>query len=245
MLVIQDVSFSYDENPVLQGIDLMIEKEEIVVLIGPSGSGKTTLFHLITGLLSPSSGTISIEGTSGEEARNLVGYMMQEDLLLPWRSILRNVLLPFEIGSPKLDLDVARLQARNILDEVKLSHTSHMLPGQLSGGMRQRVSLARTLLQNRPLLLLDEPFGSLDVHLREEMHAFLRKMSQQHRTTIFMITHDFRDAISLADRIILLGEGKITNEWFINSQMREDPKTVGELILELSSTLRSAHAHTF
>ncbi len=147
--------------------------------------------------------------------------MRQEDLLLPWRTVLKNVLLCTELGEKKQG-DFEQ-KAFEMLKRVGLQNCAHLFPFQLSGGMRQRVSLARALLQERPLLLLDEPFGSLDVVVREQLYALLREIRLQFHKTLFFVTHDFRDAIRLSDRILVLSHGKIESEFRISESIRNDP----------------------
>jgi len=148
--------------------------------------------------------------------------MTQDDLMLPWRTVLENLLLVGELGRKQQSMDALKQEALRYLEEVGLKGWENAFPDQLSGGMRQRVSLTRALLQKRPLLLLDEPFGALDVGLREQMHTLLRSIREQYGTTILMVTHDFRDALSLSDRIFFLDEGRIGAEWTVSSTLRQD-----------------------
>lgn len=235
ILTIDNLSFSYLSRAVLDRISFTLNEGEIGTFIGGSGSGKTTLFKLLTGILSPSGGTISIADQKNETAHHHVACMMQEDLLLPWRSIIRNVTLLSELGTTPQASVVE--EAHSLLDEIGLSGCAELFPNQLSGGMRQRVSLARALLQKRPLLLLDEPFGSLDVSLREQMYVLLRKLQQKHNTTILMVTHDFRDALTLSDRIFFLDNGKIRAEWAVNDEIRNNPFKTGEILNDMRSKL--------
>lgn len=207
MLELKDVHFAYDSELLLKGITFKLSPGEIVSLIGSSGSGKTTLFRLITAMISPQRGSIDVEEAA-------TTYMRQEDLLLPWRTVLENLLLIGELGRKK---NALHTQALSYLEQVGLSSSAHLYPHELSGGMRQRVSLARALLQNRPLLLLDEPFGSLDVIIREELYTLLTHLSRKEGKTILLVTHDFRDALSLSDRILVLSHGTITKEFACNT----------------------------
>ena len=212
MLKIEELSFSYAKSPILEGLSLHIPKNSITTIIGGSGSGKTTLFKLIAGLLKPQKGEITLTTPPS--------YMMQEDLLLPWRTTLENITLPTELGNSHKNNE----RVNKLCNEVELTDHKNHYPHELSGGMRQRVALARTLIQERPLLLLDEPFGALDVALREQMYSLLLKIPNK---TILLITHDFRDALMLSDTIYLLSEGKLTKRWDIPNEARKDPKTVG------------------
>ncbi len=224
MLRLDDVYFTYD-RPILKGVSFKITPGEILALIGTSGSGKTTLFRLITGLIKPDSGTIVCNG--------LATYMQQEDLLLPWRTVLQNILLPFELGE---NSSLPRKEAFQLLNLVGLKGYDEAYPSELSGGMRQRVSLARALLQNRPLMLLDEPFGSLDVLIREQLYLLLKQMKK----TILLVTHDFRDALELADRILVLSNGQIVGNFTV---AKENPNSLKQAIrdaLQAKSVLCSS-----
>ncbi|MBN1203187.1 MAG: ABC transporter ATP-binding protein [Anaerolineae bacterium] len=174
---------------------------EFVTFIGPSGSGKSTLFNLITGLSEPDTGDILIGGQAVGRRTGLVGYMPQRDLLLPWRSVLNNVIL-----GPELDGQsrrAARQQARELLPLFGLEGFEHAYPDTLSGGMRQRAALLRTFLTGREVLLLDEPFGALDALTRRELQRWLLDVWQRFRKTILFITHDVEEAVFLADRVLV------------------------------------------
>lgn len=225
MLHIEDLSFSFDDNQVLQHLSLKLMPGEIGTLIGSSGSGKTTLFKLLTGILTPGSGTLSIASCAVPEAYRHVAYMMQDDLMLPWRTVINNLMLVGELGKRTVSSAALREDARFYLREMGLTDWQDAYPHELSGGMRQRVSLARVLLQKRPMLLLDEPFASLDVSLREQMHALLHDVRKSYGTTMLMVTHDFRDALSLSDRIFLLKDGRISCEWKVTSEAHQKIET--------------------
>lgn len=233
MLAIHRLQFAYGQKTILDKLSFSVREGEIIALIGISGSGKTTLFRLITGLIQPTAGTISLTGEAT--------YMRQEDLLLPWRTVLENLLLFTELGkkTPQ-NKEAIQEQARALLKRVGLEGTAQAYPHTLSGGMRQRVALARSLLQNRPLMLLDEPFASLDVIIREQLYALMREIRDQYNKTIVMVTHDFRDAMALADRILVLSEGKIAADYPVLSEMRHDPYTANQLIQNIREQLSVA-----
>lgn len=221
MLNVKNLSFSYQNTPILSGVSFDVKKGEIVSLVGSSGSGKTTLFKLLTGVLPLQSGEVTIHNQVNGFSHS--AYMMQEDLLLPWRTVLRNVTLPKELGpNPSYD----NTYATELLTEVGLGHWLDKYPNELSGGMRQRVSLARALIENRPLLLLDEPFGALDVCLREQMYALLKQIQQKYGTTIVMVTHDFRDALEVSNRVLCLNNGKLTQEWEVTAEIQNNPQNL-------------------
>jgi NitT/TauT family transport system ATP-binding protein len=213
MLEVDQVYFGYNEKKILEGLSFSAAVGEIIALIGISGSGKTTLFRLIAGLISPLKGKIAIAGLSHPASSQLITYMRQEDLLLPWRNVIDNLLLFTELGVGKKRNRSFIEHARLLLEKVGLSGCELLYPPALSGGMRQRVALARALLQNRPLMLLDEPFASLDAIMREQLYHLLREIRDQFKKTMVMVTHDFRDAFSLADRLLVLGKGKIISSY--------------------------------
>jgi ABC-type nitrate/sulfonate/bicarbonate transport system ATPase subunit len=216
MLKVEDIYFSFGEKKILQGVSFDVKEGEIIALIGISGSGKTTLFRLITGLISPLKGKIVIRETSLPAGALLTTYMRQEDLLLPWRTVMGNLLLFTELGKVKAQRPTVLKEAAELLRKVGLEGTEGLYPKELSGGMRQRVALARALLQNRPLMLLDEPFASLDVIMREQLYTLLCDIRNQFKKTIVMVTHDFRDAMALADRILVLAKGKIVGAYSLS-----------------------------
>jgi len=240
MLKISNLCFSYEGKKILQNLSLSLRKGESAALIGASGSGKSTLFKVLTGLLALQSGSIEIEGKPLIEKQDLIAYMMQEDLLLPWRSVIRNMTLSAELGATSTPLQKLKEEAYVLLDSLGLAGSAELFPEELSGGMRQRVSLARALILNRPVLLLDEPFGSLDVVLREQIYTFLRAIQKKAKTTILMVTHDFRDALALADHVFLLRQGRIAHQWRILEEEREDPESSGRLLHEIRQALHQA-----
>lgn len=187
---------------VLAGVDLAAARGEFVSVLGPSGCGKSTLFNLIVGLLQPDTGHIQIDGVPITGNTGAFAYMQQKDLLLPWRTVLGNVLLGPEIeGRPRAE---ARAEALQLLDQLGLKGFERSYPAQLSGGMRQRAALVRTLLLKKDILLLDEPFGALDAMTRAVMQSILLDIWQQWRQTILLITHDVDEALLFSDRIYVL-----------------------------------------
>ncbi|MFC3884109.1 ABC transporter ATP-binding protein [Bacillus songklensis] len=184
-----------------------VEPGEFVSVIGASGSGKSTLFKLITGLLEPDQGQIWIEGQQSGNRLGKVGYMPQKDLLLPWRTVIDNVLLPLELTKNKKQEKIEEI--RKWLSRFGLADYEKAYPHELSGGMKQRVAFLRTIMTGRDLLLLDEPFGALDSLTKHNMHSWLLELWGDLQKTVLFITHDLEEAILLSDRIYLLpGEGK-------------------------------------
>ena len=195
----------------LDKVSIDIARGEFIALIGPSGCGKSTLLRLIAGLDEPDEGVVRIRGaTPGEfRERGELGISFQDAALLPWRSVERNVSLPLEVlGRP---LAPARQRIRSLIEVVGLKGFENATPGQLSGGMRQRASIARALVTSPTLLLLDEPFGALDQILRRSMNIELQDIWMRERTTTVLVTHGIDEAIFLADRIAVMqaGPGRI------------------------------------
>lgn len=228
MLNLQDITFSYGTKKVLSQLSLSVKPNQIAALIGPSGIGKTTLFKLIAGIIQPDAGEIKVAGIESTQRAEKISYMMQEDLLLPWRTVLGNLTLTAELGSSSRDLSHLQDEARKLLEEVGLPNTEDLLPDELSGGMRKRVGLARALLEHHPLLLLDEPFSSLDTKTRGQMFELLKALQRHYQKTIFLITHDFRDALLLSDVVFLLSEGQIKEQWEVPEEVLTDPHVMGE-----------------
>jgi ABC-type nitrate/sulfonate/bicarbonate transport system ATPase subunit len=188
--------------PALADVSLKVMPGEFVTVIGASGSGKSTLFNLCVGLLEPDEGSIIIDGAEPKNRLGMLGYMPQHDLLLPWRTVLENVLLPGDIkGVPRAE---SRPQALEMMQRFGLNGFEHDYPSALSGGMRQRAALLRTWLAGSDTLLLDEPFGALDALTRQELQDWLLRVWHEFRRTIVFITHDVEEAVYLADRVIVL-----------------------------------------
>jgi NitT/TauT family transport system ATP-binding protein len=186
----------------LEDISLSVMPGELVTIIGPSGSGKSTLFNLVAGLLQPDSGDVLIDGQLMGSRVGQVGYMPQRDLLLPWRKVLDNVILPLELaGVPR---DQARSRAREMLPQFGLESFADEYPAALSGGMRQRAALLRTILTGRDMLLLDEPFGALDALTRRDLQDWVLGLWAQFGQTVLFVTHDVEEALYLGDRVVVL-----------------------------------------
>jgi NitT/TauT family transport system ATP-binding protein len=192
-------------------LDLSIGAGEFVSIVGPSGCGKSTLLMLISGLIPPTTGTIAVGGAPVKRAVGNVAVVFQRDVLLDWRTVLANVLLPVEIK--KLDPATHRPKARELLRSVGLEEFEDKYPGELSGGMRQRVAICRALVQDPGLLLMDEPFGALDALTREQMNLDLQRMWLRDRNTVLFITHSIEEAVLLSDRVVVMSSrpGRITD----------------------------------
>jgi putative hydroxymethylpyrimidine transport system ATP-binding protein len=202
-LEINNLSFKYKESEkfITDDLSFSIDKNEFVTIIAPSGTGKSTLFRLILGLLQPLKGSIDI---ANEGNKNIIGYMPQKDSLMPWRNVLDNTSVGLELnGCSKKD---ARKIAAAYFEGFGLEGTEKLYPYELSGGMRQRASFLRAIVNNPSILLLDEPFSSLDALTRRKMQAWLLELCQKEKNTVFMITHDIEEALLLSDRILICTE---------------------------------------
>lgn len=184
---------------VLEDVDLDVGRREFVSLLGPSGSGKSTLCNIVAGLFPPDHGAILLDGEPLGGARGRVAYMQQKDLLLPWRTVIDNAVLGMEIQG--IPVPPARSEARDMLRRFGLEEFERSYPALLSGGMRQRVALVRTLLCRRDLLVLDEPFGALDAMTRSAMQGYLLRLAGEFGRTVLFVTHDVEEAVLLSDRI--------------------------------------------
>lgn len=211
-LEVKHVSKSFDGKPVLSGISIELHRGELVCLLGVSGGGKTTLFNIISGLLMPDAGRVLLDGEDITGKPGSISYMLQKDLLLPYRTIEDNVALPLLLrGVKKRE---ARAQVTPHFAQFGLEGTEKKYPAQLSGGMRQRAALLRTYLFSRDVALLDEPFSALDTLTKSAIHRWFLDVMEKIRLSTLFITHDIDEAILLSDRIYLLSgsPGTITAE---------------------------------
>jgi NitT/TauT family transport system ATP-binding protein len=203
---IQDVAKTYRSKQgnvrALENIDLTIFGSEFISILGPSGCGKSTLLRCLAGLDRPSSGRIVIGSTPIDGPPKNMGVVFQRDILLEWRNVLQNVLLPIEVY--KLDVNEWRPKALELLHMLGLKRFEHRYPWELSGGMRQRVSICRALLLNPKLLLMDEPFGALDAMTRDELNLELQRISMAGEKTVIFVTHSISEAVFLADRVVVM-----------------------------------------
>jgi len=210
----------------LEDTSIEIPSGTFVSIIGPSGCGKSTLFNIIAGLDQPTSGQVLLAGVECTGQQGLVGYMLQKDLLLPWRTILGNIVLGLEIAG------VGRKQreslAHRFLAHYGLAGFEHKYPSQLSGGMRQRAALLRTILFNREVLLLDEPFGALDALTRAQMQEWLLDLWDDLGKTVLFVTHDIDEAIYLSDVVYVMSArpGRIVRRLDIDLERPRKPSIV-------------------
>ena len=203
MLSVSGLTKVFDQQPVFSGLDLTVTGNRFAVLLGPSGCGKSTFFDVLTGVTVLDGGEIVWQGTKVEHLGNLAAYMHQKDLLLPWFSLFENGLLPARTGGE--DLQKAKAQASQLFSRLGLAGYEEHLPHQVSGGMRQRCALVRTLMFKRDLILLDEPLSGLDAITRKSLQALLLLLQSEFNRTMLMVTHDVDEALLLADELYLLG----------------------------------------
>lgn len=208
VLDIQGLNYTYHspegETPALKDISFSVKSGEFLSIVGPSGCGKSTLLSLISGLLTPETGSIELMGKPLKESRTNVGYMLQHDHLFEWRNIYHNVLLGLEIQHNLTAK--ARKKAHELLEVYGLEEFASARPSELSGGMRQRAALVRTLLLEPELLLLDEPFSALDYQTRLTVGDDIGQIIRKEKKTAILITHDLSEAISLGDRVLILSK---------------------------------------
>jgi len=186
----------------LDAIDLDVAPRELVTIVGPSGCGKSTLLRCIGGLIPPSQGRVLIDGEVVTEPDPRIGYVFQRAVLLPWRTVEKNVLLPFEIGGRPTPENLKSVH--EALEMVELGEYSQLRPAELSGGMQQRVAVARALVTEPSILLMDEPFGALDAQTRDSMNVELLRIWQEAKPTIVFVTHDIGEALFLSDRVVVM-----------------------------------------
>ena len=211
MLTFKNVTFRYpeDETAMMENLSFHVERGAFVSLIGASGCGKSTVFRLINRLLEPQNGEIFVDGKEIHQIRSYAGYMPQKDLLFPWRTIEKNLCLPMEIQ--KIGREEQKERVPRVLEQVGLEGYRNKYPKDLSGGMRQRISFARTLLTEADLMLLDEPFSALDALTRMDMQEGLLHQWEHFHKTIVFITHDVEEAVFLSKKIYSITETPMTH----------------------------------
>jgi ABC-type nitrate/sulfonate/bicarbonate transport system ATPase subunit len=201
-VAVRGVSMTFDEVEAVHDVNLTVGRSELVALVGPSGCGKSTLLAAIAGLLQPDEGEIWLNGATARDRLGRVALMPQRDALLPWRSVLDNAILGLEVAGG--DKREARERARALLPRFGLAGFGDHYPAALSGGMRQRAAFLRTVLAEREVLLLDEPFGALDALTRRSMQEWLLDLWEELGRSILLVTHDVEEALLLADRIAVM-----------------------------------------
>lgn len=208
LLAVHDLHVDRGSKRVLEKISFELNEGEFVSVIGPSGCGKSTLLSTLTGDIEPHAGSIRLPGSEAATQAQAVAWMPQSDSLLPWLNVLDNAALGLEVeGMPKTR---AAARVQRLLEPFGLNDLGDAWPHELSGGMRQRVALLRTVALERPLLLLDEPFGALDALTRSQMHDWLTSVQQQFGWTVLLVTHDVREAVILSDRVLVMTQQPAT-----------------------------------
>jgi NitT/TauT family transport system ATP-binding protein len=240
VLEVRDLSVSFQDEQgeleTLQEASFALAPQEFVCLIGPSGSGKTTLLRVLAGLLQPTSGEVNFHGDHPPR----IGLVFQQANLMPWRTVIANITLPLEMQG--IPMEEACRQAQEWITLTGLEGFENNWPRDISGGMAQRVALARALIQSPDLLLLDEPFGSLDALTRENMGTELLKIWQYQRKTVLMVTHSISEALLLSDRVLVFSPrpGRIQTEIEVDlPRPRSDELRYTPKFIELARTLRS------
>jgi NitT/TauT family transport system ATP-binding protein len=232
----------------VRGVSFSIRDRELVCLIGPSGCGKSTLLNIGSGLTAPSEGAAFVDGERVAGPNAQVAFMLQKDLLLPWRTVAENVMLGGEIQ--RVPVPERERRARELLQKFSLAEFSGHFPHQLSGGMRQRVALARTLAVDPHVLLLDEPFSAVDAQTRIVLQRDLARTLAEAQKTALLITHDLLEAVTLSDRVLVMSQrpGAIVDEIAIDMPQRDDPfarradPKVNDYVARLMDRLDIAHA---
>jgi NitT/TauT family transport system ATP-binding protein len=242
LLTTRDLSVTFSDGNgglhALGAVSFSVLPREFVCVLGPSGSGKSTLLRALAGLLRPSSGTLDFNGLDSPPR---IGFVFQQATLMPWRSVLENILLPLELQN--LNPAAAHAKAQEMAELVGLQGFENSLPRDLSGGMLQRVALARALIHDPDLLLLDEPFGSLDALTRERMWMELSRLWLARQTTVLMVTHSISEALFLADRVLVLSArpGKIKLDLPVDlPRPRDDDMRYTEPFGRLARQLKAA-----
>ena len=240
LLELRGISKTFASTTALSTMDLTIERGSFVSIVGPSGCGKSTLFNVLSGLIQPDGGSINLEGRDVIGATGHVGYMLQKDLLVPWRTVLGNITLGARLKGKVTAED--RDQAKGFAEKYGLGDFLNHYPSALSGGMRQRVALMRTLATNHQLLLLDEPFGALDAQTRFEMQQWLLQVWRDTQRTVLFITHDVDEAVFLSDRILVMSPrpGRVVDDLAVNLPR---PRTLETLVSPAFTEIKSKVHH--
>lgn len=232
LIDIKDVHHAYSTEagplPVLNGLNVSVPEGGFVAVVGPSGCGKSTLTRLIAGLMKPDTGEVWLHGARVKSPRSTVGMAFQNPVLLEWRTILKNVMLPLEIVPTKMSRAEQEERAYHLLELVGLKGFEDKRPSELSGGMRQRASLCRSLVHKPEVLILDEPFGALDAFTREDLWQTMHELKAEEPFTGVLITHDLRESIFLADQVVVLS-GRPARTQYVMDIPRSAKPTLDDL----------------
>ncbi|KPN20402.1 mannosyltransferase [Xanthomonas sp. Mitacek01] len=230
MVSVHDVTMSFGDFTAVRDVNIEVGDGEFLAIVGPTGCGKSTILNAVAGLLKPTKGGIRIDDKAVSGVQDSVGYLFQQDALLPWKTVLQNVELGLRfrgVGS-----DEREKRARDWLTKVGLKGFEHRYPHQLSGGQRKRVQMAQALIVEPKVMLMDEPFSALDIHTRHLMQNELLRLWQEDRRAVILITHDLEEAIALGDRVVVLSSGpssRVVESFPVNL---ERPRNVAEIKLD-------------
>jgi NitT/TauT family transport system ATP-binding protein len=237
--------------PVLDGLDIAVPEGSFCAVVGPSGCGKSTLTRLVAGLMRPDSGEVWLHGELVKNPRKTVGMAFQNPVLLEWRSILENVILPLEIVAPSMPKKDRIARAEQLLSMVGLTGFEQKRPSELSGGMRQRASLCRSIVHKPSVLIMDEPFGALDNFTREDLWQTMRNLRAAEPFTAVLITHDLRESVFLGDQVVVLSGRPAKTQYVMDIDLPSDraldvlytPK-VGSMLQTLRDQIRIAQGRS-
>ena len=226
LIDIRGVSHAYQTKsgplPVLDGLDLQVPQGAFCAVVGPSGCGKSTLTRLVAGLMKPDLGEVFLHGEKVTSPRKTVGMAFQNPVMLEWRSILENVMLPLEIVAPRMRRAEMVARAEHLLAMVGLAGFEAKRPSELSGGMRQRASLCRAIVHKPEVLIMDEPFGALDNFTREDLWQIMRDLRAAEPFTAVLITHDLRESVFLGDQVIVLSGRPARAQYVLDVDLPDD-----------------------
>ncbi|PWK60120.1 ABC transporter ATP-binding protein [Roseicyclus mahoneyensis] len=232
MIELRDVTHAYKTKagplPVLDRLDMAVPENSFCAVVGPSGCGKSTLTRLVSGLMRPNTGEVWLHGKKVTSPRPTVGMAFQNPVLLEWRTILQNILLPMEIVKSPMSKAQATERAHHLLDLVGLTGFAEKRPSELSGGMRQRASLCRSIIHKPDVLILDEPFGALDAFTREDLWCTMHDLRREEPFTCLLITHDLRESVFLADQVVVMS-GRPAHAQFVLDVDLPGPRTLDDL----------------
>jgi NitT/TauT family transport system ATP-binding protein len=226
LIEIKGVTHAYQTKagplPVLDGLDMAVPEGEFAAVVGPSGCGKSTLTRLVAGLMKPDAGEVWLHGELVKSPRKTVGMAFQNPVMLEWRTILQNVILPLEIVAPRMPTKDREARAMELLSLVGLAGFEHKRPSELSGGMRQRASLCRAIVHKPDVLIMDEPFGALDAFTREDLWQTMRDLRAKEPFTCVLITHDLRESVFLGDQVIVMSGRPAHAQYTMNVDLPAD-----------------------